>query len=147
MAEEVLEKLLSLMDISGTIERRVAESESEGMEVLDITGQNLGLLIGRRGQTLFSLQHLIYLMVSHKTKARVPVIIDVEGYRERRRESLTHLARRMAESVESSGQSVSLEPMPAFERRIVHLALQDFPGVVTESEGDGESRKVIIKKR
>lgn len=146
LAKEMLEKLLSLMKLSATVTEKQA-SEGEGPTVLDITGDDLGILIGRRGQTLLSLQHLVYLMVSHRLKSRIPVVIDVEGYRQRRQETLTTLALRIAESVEASGQPADLEPMPANERRVVHLALQDHEAVTTESVGEGESRKVTIKKR
>lgn len=148
LAKEILEKLLSLMKISATVnEKEVASSEGYAPIALDITGDDLGILIGRRGQTLFSLQHLVYLIVSHQLQARVPIIIDVEGYRERRQEALTRLAISIAESVAASGQSVDLEPMPANERRIIHLALQDHSVVTTESVGEGEARKVTIKKQ
>lgn len=146
LAKEMLEKLLSLMNLSASVTVQQAP-EGEGPAVLDINGDDLGILIGRRGQTLLSLQHLVYLMVSHRSKSRVPVVIDVEGYRQRRHEALTKLALRMAESVQASGQPVDLEPMPANERRIIHLALQGHEAVTTESVGEGESRKVTIKKR
>lgn len=148
LAKDVLEKLLSLMKVSAAVhEKETSSPEGETRIALDITGDDLGILIGRRGQTLFSLQHLIYLIVSHQMQARVPIIIDVEGYRERRQEALTQLAIRIAESVAASGQSVDLEPMPANERRIIHLALQDHSVVTTESFGEGEARKVTIKKQ
>lgn len=148
LAKDVLEKLLSLMKVSAAVhEKETSSPEGETRIALDITGDDLGILIGRRGQTLFSLQHLIYLIVSHQMQARVPIIIDVEGYRERRQEALTQLALRIAESVAASGQSVDLEPMPANERRIIHLALQDHSVVTTESVGEGEARKVTIKKQ
>ena len=148
LAKDVLEKLLSLMKVSAAVhEKETISPEGETRIALDITGDDLGILIGRRGQTLFSLQYLIYLMVSHQMQDRVPIIIDVEGYRERRQEALTQLAIRIAESVEASGQSVDLEPMPPNERRIIHLALQDHSVVTTESVGEGEARKVTIKKQ
>lgn len=142
LSKEVLEKLLSLMGIPATV--YVKEQSQSGAISLDINGEDLGILIGRRGNTLYSVQYLIYLMVSHQMKARVPVTIDVEGYRERRYEALKSLAIRMAERVKDTGQSVTMEPMPAGERRIIHLALQDYPGVTTESIGEGEDRKVTI---
>lgn len=142
LAKEVLEKLLSLMRIPATI--HVNEPSPSGAISLDITGPDLGILIGRRGNTLSCLQYLVYLMVSHQMKARVPVTIDVEGYRERRREALKSLAIRMAERVKNTGQSVTMEPMPASERRIIHLTLRDYPGVTTQSIGEGEDRKVTI---
>lgn len=148
LAKDVLEKLLSLMKVSAAVhEKETSSPEGETRIALDITGDDLGILIGRRGQTLFSLQHLIYLIVSHHMQDRVPIIIDVEGYRERRQEALTQLAIRIAESVEASGQSVDLEPMPPNERRIIHIALQDHSVVTTESVGEGDSRKVTIKKQ
>jgi len=146
LAQELLEKLLSLMEVSATVTVQQA-MEEEGPAVLDITGGDLGILIGRRGQTLLSLQHLIYLMVSHRLKSRIQVVIDVEGYRQRRQEALTTLALRIAETVQASGEPAVLEPMPANERRVIHLALQDHEAVTTESVGEGESRKVTIKTR
>ena len=151
VSKEVLEKLLSLMKVSASVgEKRpslLAGSEGRAPIGLDITGEDLGILIGRRGNTLSSLQYLVYLIVSHQLKARVHVTIDVEGYRERRYEALKNLALRMAERVGDTGQPVTLEPMPANERRIIHLALRDYPEVMTESIGEGEARKVTIVKR
>jgi len=145
LSKEVLEKLLSLMSIPASV--YVKEQPQSGAISLDITGEDLGILIGRRGNTLYSLQYLVYLMVSNQMKARVPITIDVGGYRERRYEALKSLAIRMAERVKDTGQSVTMEPMPAGERRIIHLALQDYPGVITESIGEGEDRKVSILQR
>lgn len=147
LAKEILQRLLDLMKVSASV--AVKESPSAAMPgrppiALDIRGEDLGILIGRRGQTLSSLQYLVYLMMSHQMKTRVHLSIDVEGYRERRQEALRNLALHMAERVKSSGQSIILEPMPSSERRIIHLALQDYPGVTTQSSGEGESRKVTI---
>jgi len=150
LAKEMLQRLLDLMDVSASVDLK--ESSSSAMTgrasiALDISGEDLGILIGRRGQTLSSLQYLVYLMVSHQMKARVHLSIDVEGYRERRREALSNLALHMAERVKATGNSVTLEPMPASERRIIHLALQDYTGVITQSVGEGESRKVTILRQ
>jgi spoIIIJ-associated protein len=150
LAEEMLKRLLDLMGVSASVDLK--ESSSAAMTgrasiALDISGEDLGILIGRRGQTLSSLQYLVYLMVSHQMKARVHLSLDVEGYRERRREALSNLALRMAERVKATGNSVTLEPMPASERRIIHLALQDYTGVTTQSVGEGESRKVTILRQ
>jgi spoIIIJ-associated protein len=148
VAEEILRELLSLMKVSASI--GVKESSLSGVVeghssvTLNITGENLGILIGRRGQTLSSLQYLVYLMLSHRMKVRVPLVVDVEDYRERRVEALHRLALHMAEQVSSTGHSMTLEPMLPSERRIIHLALQDYPGVTTESIGQGEGRKVAI---
>lgn len=148
MAKEILGGLLDLMRVPASVS--VRELQLSGATTgyvpiaLDISGEDLGILIGRRGQTLSSLQYLVYLIVSHQMKARVHLSIDVEGYRERRQEALRNLALRMAERVKATGHSVTLEPMPARERRIIHLALQDYPGVTTHSIGEGEARKVTI---
>lgn len=147
-AEEILRKLLSLMKVPASIgvkESSIAREAGEQSAVtLNITGEDLGILIGRRGQTLSSLQYLVYLMVGRQTEARVPLVIDVERYRERRVESLRRLALHLAEQVSATGHSAILEPMSASERRIIHLALQDYPGVATQSIGQGEGRKVTI---
>ncbi len=121
---------------------------SEQIEVaFDISGEDAGLLIGRRGDTLSSLQFLVNFMLSRKLKTRVMVNIDVEGYRERRTEVLKGLAVRMAERVKASGRPITLEPMPARERRIVHMTLAENTDVTTQSVGEGEGRKVVIVPR
>jgi len=148
VAKEMLERILQLLGVSASVVVQesplLPQSGGRSPIALEVTGHDLGVLIGRRGQTLASLQYLVYLMVSHLMKARVPLSIDVEGYRERRQEALKNLALRMAERVRSTRQSVTLEPMPARERRIIHLTLQDYPQVITESIGEGEGRKVTI---
>jgi spoIIIJ-associated protein len=112
--------------------------------VLDVDGDDLGLLIGRRGQTLSSLQYLLNLMVSKQTSKKVAFGVDVDGYRRRREETLVSLANRTASRVRGTGRSVTLEPMPPNERRIIHITLQDDPNVMTVSIGEGEGRKVAI---
>jgi spoIIIJ-associated protein len=147
MAKTVLETLLSLLGVPASVSvggKVVAESENI---TLDIRGEDLGILIGRRGETLSSLQYLVNLIVSRRLKSRVGVVVDVEGYRQRRYESLRLLARRLAEQVKSTGKSVTLEPMPANERRIIHLELKDNPDVTTQSMGQGEERKIAIISR
>lgn len=150
-AVETLEHLLDLMSVEADVRVRAPETPGDGLglvrAVLDVSGEDLGILIGRRGNTLASLQFLVNLMVSRKTKARTAFGIDVEGYRRRREESLKGLALRMADRVKSTGQSVTLEPMPPNERRIVHLALAKDASVITVSIGEGESRKVAITPR
>jgi spoIIIJ-associated protein len=111
---------------------------------LNITGSNLGMLIGRRGETLASLQFLTRLMVSHQLHRWVNLVVDVDDYRQKREETLRRLAVRMAEAAVGSGQVQELEPMPPGERRVVHLALCDFAGVSTLSLGEGEARRVTI---
>jgi spoIIIJ-associated protein len=112
--------------------------------LLDVSGTDLGILIGRRGDTLSSLQYVVNLIVSRKLKVNARVTVDVEHYRERRYESLRNLALRIADEVKSTDRSISLEPMPSNERRIVHLSLRDYLDVSTQSVGHGEGRKVVI---
>ena len=149
VAKDVLETLLTRMGVMASVVPHAepsvgGEEEAASLISLDVTGDDLGILIGRRGQTLSSLQHIVRLIVAHQTKARVPIVIDVEGYKQRRYEALQALARRMAEQVKVRGMSFTLEPMPAYERRIIHLTLADDPDVTTESIGEGEGRKVVI---
>jgi spoIIIJ-associated protein len=144
VAREILEQLLSLMDIEAVVEEKKPSEGGHAQFNLELKGEDLGVLIGRRGQTLASLQYLLYLMAGHRLKVHVPLSIDVEGYLERRNESLQGLALRMAERVITTGQIAVMEPMPPRERRIIHLALKDFKGVVTQSIGEGEYRKVTI---
>jgi spoIIIJ-associated protein len=150
-AKETVEKLLNMMGIDASVTVRAPETPGDGAgltrAVLDVEGDDLGILIGRRGATLASLQYITNLIVSHQFQSGAPFAIDVEGYRRRREETLRSLAFRMAERVRKSGRTVTLEPMPANERRIVHLALSKDPTVVTTSVGDGDSRKVAIKVR
>jgi spoIIIJ-associated protein len=152
IAKEVLECLLSRMGVEASVacETKPQPGGGEGageVIALDVSGDDLGILIGRRGQTLSSLQYIVRLVVAHQTQARVPIVIDVEGYKQRRYEALQALAQRMAEQVKARGRPFTLEPMLAYERRIVHLALADDPDVTTESVGEGESRKVVILPR
>jgi spoIIIJ-associated protein len=148
VAVTVLQNLLGLMTVEAEVVSRAPETAGDGIglteAVLDVEGEDLGLLIGRRGQTLASLQYLVNLIVSKATNRRVAFSVDVDGYRRRREEALVGLAKRTASRVRTTGRSVTLEPMPPNERRIVHLALQDDPAVVTVSIGEGEARKVAI---
>lgn len=115
--------------------------------LLDVEGSELGALIGRRGETLENIQYLLRLMVNQKLHKWKNIVIDVEHYKARRITQLTQLAERMAEQVARTGRSISLEPMPANERRIVHMTLREHPKVYTESYGDGGRRKVHIFAR
>lgn len=149
VAVETLEHMLDLLGIDADVIARPPETVGDGTvdAVLDIEGEDLNVLIGRRGETLASLQYLVNLILNRRVKNRATVSVDIEGYRRRREESLQSLARRMADRVISSGQSITLEPMPPNERRIVHIALADHPDVLTVSIGEGESRKVAITPR
>ena len=112
--------------------------------VLNVVGDDLGVLIGRRGETLRDLQFIVRLIVSRKIGQWPNLVLDVEGYKARRVNGLQALAKRMADQVRQTRQPMVLEPMPAHERRIVHLTLRDDPDVYTESTGDDEARKVQI---
>lgn len=151
-AVSVLEDLLARLGLEAQVVSEVKPPLGGGegapeVVTLNVKGDDLGILIGRRGQTLASLQHIVRLIVANQAKARVPIVIDVEGYKQRRYEALQALARRMAEQVKMKGRPFALEPMPAYERRIIHLTLADNPDVTTESTGDGEVRKVVIVPR
>jgi spoIIIJ-associated protein len=150
-AEQVTAELLRLMGLRATIGRyempNSMDPEGPIVSVVDIQGDDLGVLIGRRGETLESLQYIVNLIVAKRLGKRVTVEVDVEGYRQRRVTNLQSLAKRMADRVRETGRSVALEPMNPKERRIVHLALQEDPDVVTESAGEGEGRKVVIHPR
>jgi spoIIIJ-associated protein len=141
VAKGVLETILHLVGVSASVTPQATPAASVNLE---IKGEDLGILIGRRGQTLASLQYIVRLIVTRQTKAWTPIIIDVEGYKRRRYEALQALAWRIAEQVKSKGVPFALEPMPAFDRRIIHLALADHPNVTTQSSGEGEARKVVI---
>ena len=149
VAQDVLEELLDKMGVDADVEIGLAELISGGQDdggglLLNIRGDDLGVLIGRRGQTLSSLQYLVRLLLANRTQTFMPLVIDVNGYRQRRFEALHALAQRMAEQVTAQRMPFSLEAMPAFERRIIHLALAEHPEVTTQSVGIGEGRKVVI---
>jgi spoIIIJ-associated protein len=112
---------------------------------LDILGRDLGMLIGRRGDHLAHLQYLANTLVNRQLGDWTRVIVDVEGYRSRREESLVGLAERVARQVARSGRAVTLEPMPPNERRIIHLTLRSHPNVTTQSSGEGEQRRITVE--
>lgn len=147
-ARSILEELLAKMGIEASVsvlDADNADGRDSGTPItLNIEGEDLGVLIGRRGQTLSCLQFILRLILSHQTKAWLPLVVDIQGYKRERFEKLSSLAMRVANQVRSSNQSFTLEPMPAYERRIVHLALANRDDVKTESTGTGEARKVVI---
>lgn len=148
-ARTALEKLLELLDLPARVmlseEFTVIGEDGEAVSIgLNIIGDDLGILIGRRGQTMVALQHVIRLILSHQLQVKTPIVLDVEGYKERRCESLRSLADRLADQVKTRHVSFAMEPMTAFERRVVHISLADHPDVYTESTGEGEGRKVVI---
>jgi spoIIIJ-associated protein len=140
---EILDKMLGLMGVQGKVEVLSAELPLQ----LNVTGEDLGILIGRRGQTVAALQYVTKLIIVQRLKTWLPLTVDVGGYKQHRRDSLQKLALYLAEQVKSKRRAVPMEPMPADERRIIHLALADHPDVRTESMGEGENRKVVILPR
>ena len=147
-ARELTEELLRLMKVSAQASVHQGSLPHESNPVIEVEGEDSGLLIGRRGETLQALQFLVNYLLHRTSEENTRVVVDVEGYKERRTRALYALAQRVAERVVSSGRPVTLEPMPPAERRIVHLALAEHSQVATQSIGDGTSRKVsIFKKR
>ena len=145
VAKLTVDSLLRSMKVSATATPRPQLAGEEDTIEMDIEGEDSGLLIGRRGETLRALQFTVNLLVGQRANGRV--ILDVEGYRERRYNSLRALASRVAERVASTGRSITLEPMAPNERRVIHMALADNPRVATESTGFGESRKITVIPR
>ncbi|MDQ6858666.1 MAG: protein jag [Chloroflexota bacterium] len=137
---EVLKTLLEKMDV----EASVTLDGRPGMEGLDVEGAELGALIGRGGENLVALQQIVSAIASKSVGHPVHIPVDVEGYRRRREDQLREIAHRVASRVKTTGQAVTLEPMLAFERRIVHLAVQEQPGIKTESVGMDPNRRVVI---
>ena len=142
LVSELIDYFLGAMGV--VAETYTREDDEDGSMTFEIEGQDAGLLIGRRGETLQSLQFLIRMVTNRQLGRKAYVVIDIEDYRERRVQMLRRLARRMAGRVGSSGREDSLEPMSPAERRIVHMALAGHPEVRTESEGEGNQRRVVI---
>ncbi|MGH2627907.1 MAG: RNA-binding cell elongation regulator Jag/EloR [Anaerolineales bacterium] len=149
-ARDVSEELLRRMGLTAQVASRWGdppEADQPRPVWVDIRGRDLSLLIGRRGETLRAFQYLTRLILTRSLGESPLVIVDVEGYRARREEQLRSLARRMADQAIEAGRTMTLEPMPPHERRIIHLELRDHPRAYTESIGEGEQRKVTIVPR
>ncbi|HNR45482.1 MAG TPA: RNA-binding cell elongation regulator Jag/EloR [Anaerolineaceae bacterium] len=146
-ARQVVSELLEKMKVQAQVTAHWTPPQDEkdrAMVVVEVQGQDLSILIGRQSETLNALQYITSLIVSKEVGHWVPLLIDIQGYRSRRERQLRQLARRMAEQVIQYGRRQVLEPMPASERRIIHLELRDHPQVTTESEGEEPTRKVVI---
>lgn len=141
-AYDFLRGILNAMDVKAEI--RIKETPE--CLYVDLTGPRMGIIIGRRGQTLDALQYLLALAVNKRREREdyVKIILDTENYRKKREETLVRLANRLAGRVVKSNRKVELEPMNPYERRIIHYTLQNYPGVITYSEGEEPFRKVII---
>jgi spoIIIJ-associated protein len=144
LAIEALSKILAAARVNVVNTVRAANDSEAGGPIIDLTGEDSGLLIGRRGQTLQALQFIVSLIVRQKVGEDVRVVLDVERYRQRREASLRDMAAKVAARVVQTGRSITLEPMSAADRRIIHLSLANHQGVTTESVGFGEERKVTI---
>ncbi len=139
-AQEVLQEMLRLMGVEATVEITMGSETSK----LNVKGEDLGVLIGRRGEKLASLQHLVNLIVAKREGQWHRIAVDVENYRGRREEQLRDVAERAAKRVAQSGKIIQLEPMPAVERRIVHMALVENPRVRTQSVGVEPNRRIVV---
>ncbi|MGE5262098.1 MAG: RNA-binding cell elongation regulator Jag/EloR [Acidobacteriota bacterium] len=145
IGQDALETLLKGMGLRAHVQvLKDMTAEDDRAFVLNIVGDDLGILIGRRGETLRDLEYLTRLLVAQKIGRPARLVVDVEGYRTRRERVLNELAKRMAERVQSNRQPITLEAMPPNERRIVHMALRDHPSVTTQSIGEGDHRRVMI---
>ena len=153
VAKDIVSDLLGHMGIAAEVmavdnPSNVALSAEEPQTIfIDVLGQDLGMLIGRRGDHLSQIQYLVTMLVNRKVETWTRVIVDVEGYRNRREESLVGLAERVARQVSRSQRAIELEPMPPNERRIVHLTLQEHPDVQTHSTGEGHQRRITVQPR
>ena len=139
--KEFLSKLFTFMNV----EAKITVTEDDSKIMVRLSGQNMGLLIGYRGETLDALQYLTNLAINKDSEEYRRIIIDTEEYRSKREETLRRLAKRLANKVQKTRKSIVLEPMNPYERRIIHSTLQNHPNVITYSEGDEPYRKVVIK--
>lgn len=144
--ESVVSKLLHLLKLEAQVSAHYGPAERDGRRNIhvDIRGNDLSVLIGRRSETLSAFQYVASLIVGKQTEQFIQLIVDVEGYRDRREKQLIQMAKRMADQVTKNGRRQTLEPMPSSERRVIHIALRDHPAVRTESTGEEPYRKVVI---
>ena len=147
LASAAVGRILEAAGVNVTRTLRSEHDPEAGGPVIDLSGEDSGLLIGRRGQTLQALQFLVTLIVRNKLGEDVRVVLDVENYRQRRESSLRDMATKVASRVAQTQRSITLEPMPPADRRIIHTSLAQHPEVRTESAGEGENRKVTIMPR
>jgi spoIIIJ-associated protein len=143
--EAIVSKLLFLMGLQAQVSAHYGEPREDRRPVMvDVRGSDLGILIGRRGQTLDAFQYIAALVVGKETGQFMHLVVDVEGHRDRRERQLRQLAQRTAEQVLKTGRKMTLEPMRPAERRIIHIELREHPAVTTESAGEDPYRKVTI---
>ena len=147
VARATVEELLEKMGVEASVSASFGEAEDERSRIpliVDVSGEDLSILIGSQAETLNALQYIANLIIGKELGRSAPLIVDVEGFRKRRAQELSRLARSMANQAVQSGRRQVLEPMPANERRLVHIALREYPGVTTESIGSDPRRKVTI---
>ncbi len=149
LAKDILQELLKLMGFQSTVSVEKPfigyEDDTNAPITFNISGDDdIGILIGRHGQTMASLQYLLRIILAHRMPESPAILVDVDGYKQRRYEALRETAKRLAEQVKMRRIPFTLEPMPAIERRIIHLALANDPNIMTQSTGEGDSRKVVI---
>ncbi len=147
IASNVVRDLMEKMRVKATVNAKIGEAADDidsRVIMIDIQGDDLSYLIGRHSEVLHSLQYITGLIVGREVGHWVPLVLDVQGYRERRERQLRQMASRMADQVVKTGRRISLEPMPATERRIIHLALRNNSQIMTESIGEEPNRKVVI---
>lgn len=144
--ESVISKLIAMMGLEAQVSAHYGDTDRDDRRYInvDVRGSDLSVLIGRRSETLNAFQYVASLIIGKDTQQFVQLTVDVEGYRERREKQLVQMAKRMADQVLKNGRKQTLEPMPAAERRIIHIALRDHPAVMTESTGEEPYRKVTI---
>ncbi len=146
MLTEATEKLKQLLTHMGIVGEVVASEQTDHI-LLEVRGEETGLVIGKQGATLDALQYIVNRMVAKDLgmgEGRKPIYLDAEGYRQRRAESLTELALRLAEKAKKTGRPVAVDPMSAADRRVMHVALANSPGLTTRSEGEGAQRRLVI---
>ena len=143
-ASEFISKILETLELENIVEMELEDNTLN----INVNGDEnrLGILIGKRGVTLDSIQYILSLIVNKKSSRYIRVNLDSSGYRDKRKKTLENLANKMANKVLKTGRSIKLEPMNSYERKIIHTALQDFEGVLTHSEGKDPFRKVVIQK-
>ncbi len=145
-AENFLNQLLVFMNIKG---RAIVEKKNNCLfvEIVDISSSDMGIVIGKRGNTLDAIQYILSLVVNKNRDEYIKIIVDVKGYRDRREKTLIRLANRMADKAKYNNRPVKLEPMNPYERRIIHSALQNVEGITTYSEGEEPYRRVVIQAK
>lgn len=146
LIENFLEKLLMNMGIIASTEI-IRQGENINVKIVDINPKDMGIVIGKRGSTLDSIQYLLSLAVNKEKEGYLKILLDVNDYRSKREETLTRLAKRMSDKAIRTKRPVKLEPMNPYERRIIHAALQDTKGIKTYSEGNEPYRRVVIQGR